>query len=160
MSRHDGRTGVIAAFSVLLALLLTVVKLPETLGVVRPAFILLVLAYWAQAAPRYAGLFVAWSLGLLLDVFYAGMLGQHALALVVSVYAVMRLRSALRMSPLWQQCLMLMVVVMLYEFILFWMDGVAGRSADPWYRWVPVLTTPLFWPPLHVFVQGLQGRRH
>ncbi len=160
MSRHDRRTDAIAAFSLLLGLLLSLVKLPETLGVVRPAFLLLVLAYWTQVAPRYAGLFAAWGLGLLLDVIYAGMLGQHALALVVSVYAVMRMRSALRMSPLWQQCLMLMVVVVLYEFILFWMDGVAGRSADPWYRWVPVLTTPLFWPLLHLLVQSLQGRRH
>ena len=159
MSRYDRRTDFIAAISLVLAVVLTLMKLPETLAVARPAFLLLVLAYWAQAAPRYAGLFVAWGLGLLLDVAYAGMIGQHALALVVSVYAVVRMRSALRMSPLWQQCLMLMVVVVLYEFILFWMDGVAGRSADPWYRWVPVLTTPLFWPPLHLLVQSLQGRR-
>ncbi len=150
----------LAALSVLLALLLTLVKLPDTLAVARPAFVLLVVAYWAQATPRHFGLFIAWAIGLTLDVALAGVLGQHALAMVLAAYAMMRIRGALRMSPMWQQCLMLLPVVVLYEFILFWMDGVAGRSADPWYRWVPVLTTPLFWPPFHLLVVSLQARRH
>lgn len=160
MSRYDRRTDVIAALTIVLAVMLTLLKLPDTLAVVRPAFVLLVLAYWTQAAPGRFGLFIGWGMGLVLDVASAGVIGQHALAMVVSIYVLMRMRGVLRMAPMWQQCLLLVVVVVLYEFILFWMDGVHGRSADPWYRWVPVLTTPLFWPLLHLLVQSLQGRRH
>ncbi|MGH8528448.1 MAG: rod shape-determining protein MreD [Nevskiales bacterium] len=159
MSRYDRRTDAIAAVTVLLALLLTLLKLPDTLAVTRPALVLLVLAYWTQAAPSRFGMFIAWGMGLVLDVATAGVLGQHALAMVVSIYVLMRMRGVLRMAPMWQQCLLLLLVVVLYEFVLFWMDGVAGRSADPWYRWVPVLTTPLFWPLFHLLVLNLQGRQ-
>jgi rod shape-determining protein MreD len=48
--------------------------------------------------------------------------------------------------PVWQQSVLLLPVFVLYEFVLFWIDGVAGAEVNQWWRWLPVLTTTVIWP--------------
>ena len=38
------------------------------------------------------------------------------------------------------------IVWLLYAFLMFWIDGATGHQADPWMRWLPVLTTGVSWP--------------
>lgn len=132
--------------SLLAALVLTVVPLPPALGVVRPAWVLLVVAYWNTTLPRQVGITVAWASGLFMDVLLVTVLGEHALALTLVSFCVLKLNGLLRTFPLWQQSLALLPVFILYEFVLFWIDGATGRSVDPLWRWAPVISTTLFWP--------------
>ena len=50
-----------------------------------------------------------------------------------------------------------LILLGLYEFILFWIDGVAGRTVPVIERWAPPLTGTLVWLVLLAFLD--RGRR-
>lgn len=142
--------------SLLLALLLQLIQLPELLAAARPLCVPLVLAYWALREPRISTLLPAFISGLLLDVLFGTTLGQHALALIAVVYIVERLRSIFILFPLWQATFALIPAWALYSFIMFWIDGVTRHQADDWLRWLPVLSTTLFWPLLFSVMEAMR----
>jgi rod shape-determining protein MreD len=104
---------------------------------------------------RRFGLLASWCAGLLLDVLSGSALGQHALAVVVCAFIVIKLNEFIRSYRIWQQALLFLPIFMLYEFILFWMDGLTGRSAEPLWRWAPVVSSTLLWPPLSLLLRRL-----
>jgi rod shape-determining protein MreD len=132
--------------SLLLALLLQLIRLPEALSAARPLWVALMIAYWALREPRISTLFTSFIVGLLLDVLFAAPLGQHALGLVVVVYLVERLRSIFVLFPLWQATFALIPVWTVFCFLMFWIDGATQHQANAWLRWLPILSTTLFWP--------------
>lgn len=132
--------------SMLLALLLQLVPLPDWLGAARPLWPALFLAYWALREPRISTLFSGFITGLALDVLFGTVLGQHALGLVLVVYFVERLRGIFVLFPLWQATFALIPVWAAYCFLMFWIDGSTQHQANVWLRWLPVLSTTLFWP--------------
>ncbi|HEY0975756.1 MAG TPA: rod shape-determining protein MreD [Solimonas sp.] len=132
--------------SMLLALLLQLVPLPDWLGAARPLWPALFLAYWALREPRISTLFSGFVTGLALDVLFGTVLGQHALGLVLVVYFVERLRGIFVLFPLWQATFALIPVWAAYCFLMFWIDGSTQHQANVWLRWLPVLSTTLFWP--------------
>jgi rod shape-determining protein MreD len=103
--------------------------------------------------PRRIGLFSCWLLGLLLDVLYGTPLGQHGLALVIGAFLIMRFSEYIRAYRLWQQGLLLLPIFLVYEFLLFWIDGLSGHVAEPLWRWAPAFTSALCWPPLCEFLR-------
>jgi rod shape-determining protein MreD len=130
----------------LLATILQLMQLPDAIAAWRPLWVPMVLAFWAYVSPRNVSLLLAWIVGLALDVLFNSVLGQHALGLVITVYAVTRMRKLLLVLPFWQTTLALIPVWALYAFLMFWIDGVREQQADPWMRWLPVATTALLWP--------------
>src|SRR5690606_5876884 len=116
----------------------------------------LILAYWALRESRVSTLFPAFLTGLMLDVLFGSALGQHALGLVVVVYIVERLRSIFILFPLWQATFALIPAWALYSFLMFWVDGATRHAADTWLRWLPVLSTTLFWPLLFSVMETLR----
>lgn len=148
MSSKDHYPGYVVILSLLLALVLNHMPLPGPLSAARPALVLLVAVYWTQFLPGAFGLIAALGLGLLADILTGSLLGQHAFAFVLVCYGISRLRDSLRMFPVWQQGLALVPLLIIYEFILFWVDGISGREADAVWRWLPVISTALCWPLL------------
>ncbi|MCZ8131872.1 MAG: rod shape-determining protein MreD [Steroidobacteraceae bacterium] len=140
--------------SSLVALLLSVLPLPQWLAWIRPDFLLLVVVWFALMAPRAGGLLFAFLAGLALDAFRGVVLGQHALAFVVVAYLVHRFHLRMRMFTLFQQSLFVLALLWLYQFLLFWIDGVTGHPVTDWMRWLPVLTGAMLWPVL----AGFMGR--
>jgi rod shape-determining protein MreD len=148
VSRKDHYPGYVIILSLLAALILSHMRLPEFLAAARPALVLLVAVYWTQFLPTAFGLVTALILGLILDILTGSLLGQHAFAFVLVCFVVAKLRDSMRMFPLWQQGLVLIPLLAIYEFILFWLDGISGRQADTMWRWLPVISTALCWPLL------------
>ena len=89
-------------------------------------WVAVVLLYWSVTAPRRFSLLTAFWMGIALDLLSGSLLGQHALALLVIVYIAERLHLLIRVFPLSQLGLTVLALLGLYEFILFWIDGVAG----------------------------------
>lgn len=146
------RTHLGLAASLLVALVLTLMPLPDAIAMARPAWALIVTGHWVLHFPQRYNLLLAWFVGLMLDSVMPGLLGQHALAMTAAIYLLLKLGKNFHESLLWQQMLLWVPLLVIYEFILFWMDGVNGRSADPAYRWLPALTTPLLWPLLQLIL--------
>ena len=129
-----------------LALALYVFPLPDAIVAFRPDWVPIVLIYWALVTPERFGLLTALWMGLALDTLSSALLGQHALALLVVVYLSLRFHLRIRVFPIWQMSMTVFAMLAIYEFVLFWVDGVAGRTVPYVERWGPVLTGGLLWP--------------
>ena len=132
----------------LIALVLTLLPLPTWLAIVRPEFLVLTVLYWSIQAPSAGGIGLGWCSGLALDAFQGPVLGEHALAVALVAYLGVHEHQRIRTKPLLQQSLMVFAVLVLYEFVLFAVDGWSGHPLTTPLRWVPVATGALVWPAL------------
>ncbi len=130
----------------LVALFLTVLPLPPWLAIARPAFLVLTVLYWSIAAPRAGGLALGFGSGLALDVFRGAVLGQHALALTTITYVAVREHQKIRSKPAFQQALIVLGALIVYEFIVFAIDGWMHQPATSPTRWIHALTGAILWP--------------
>jgi rod shape-determining protein MreD len=143
-------------FTVLLALFLSVVPVPAWFDAARPAFLVLTVLYWSIAVPRAGGLTLGWMAGLALDIFQGSLLGQHALALSLVTYLAVREHQKIRSKPVFQQSLIVMGLLFVYEFVVFAIDGWSGHVLFGPVRWLQTLTGAVLWP----LAAALLGRSH
>jgi len=136
--------------SLVLTLALVAVPLPDSVAPLRPDWVAVVLLYWSLMAPRHFSLLTAFWMGIALDTLSGALLGQNALALLVVVYLAEKFHLRLRVFPLSQLAITVFLLLGLYEFVLFWIDGMAGRTVPLMERWVPPLTGTLVWVLLYM----------
>lgn len=137
---------VLVIISLICALLLTLVPLPESAAPARPCFYAMTVMYWIATRQRLFGLIAAWLCGIVLDIILGTPFSEHGLAMAVAAYPIMKGRHLFWSFSLFQQALFVLPVFAIYEFALFWIDGVAGLAVDPLWRWLPVATSTLLWP--------------
>lgn len=134
------------AASLGVALVLVMLPLPAWATSIRPAFFVITVLFWALMQPLRFGISMAWCCGLLVDVLYGTPLGQHGLALAVAAYMTIKVRELMWIFPHWQQALVLLPILVVYEFILFWIDGILGYDVAPLQRWLPAIASAVIWP--------------
>ena len=139
-----------STLSLVATLALASAPLPDAIAPLRPDLVAVVLLYWSLMAPRHFSLLTAFWMGIALDTLSGALLGQNALALLVVVYLAERFHLRLRVFPLSQLAFTVLLLLGLYEFVLFWIDGVAGRTVPLVERWVPPLTGTLVWVALYM----------
>jgi rod shape-determining protein MreD len=137
-----------STLSLVATLALAAVPLPDSVAALRPDWVAVVLLYWSLMAPRQFSLLTAFWMGIALDTLSGALLGQNALALLVVVYLAEKFYLRLRVFPVSQLAITVLLLLGLYEFILFWIDGMAGRTVPLVERWVPPLTGTLVWVAL------------
>ena len=142
--------------TIIVALMLMIMPLPEVVEPFRPDWIALVLIFWAMQLPRSWGVVTAWCIGIVLDVAQGTLLGQHALALSVIVFVTIRLHLLMRVFPLIQLTATVFALLALYQFVLFWVNGVAGLSTASIHYWAPIVSGTLIWPFLYMFLSGVR----
>ncbi len=147
-------------FSIVVALMLSIAPLPNWAEPFRPTWVLLTLIYWAMTLPNKFSVGSAWIVGLVLDVAQGTLLGQHALALSLVIYVTVKFHLQLRQFPVLQLSATVFALLALYQFILFWINGVAGVNSPSITYWGPVIAGAIIWPALNVaFVGVLQRAR-
>ena len=156
IDRRAHRLPVIVA--IIIALMLTVVPLPERVEPFRPDWVALVLIYWAIMLPRSWSVGSAWIVGIILDVAQGTILGQHALALCCIVFVTVRFHLLMRVFPIQQLTATVFALLTLYQFILFWINGVAGLHTPLIDYWAPVITGTLVWPLAMILMSGMRMR--
>src|SRR5690554_5282907 len=104
--------------TLLFAILLMLVPIPDSLRYARPEWVAMTLIYWAMALPQRVSIGVAWLTGLVMDLITGGVLGIHAFAYALVIYLVGRLHLQLRQYPLWQQAFTILSLVFLVHFIV------------------------------------------
>ena len=135
-----------ALLTFVFALALTIMPLPTSIAPFRPEWVPLILIFWSLMSPERFSLLTAFWMGLFLDTLSGALLGQHALALVVVVFFTVRFHLRIRVFPIWQFGTTIVMLLVLYEFVLFWIDGVAGRTVPLAERWGPLIGSALVWP--------------
>jgi len=152
--KKQGGKVVFATF--VLAMILTIMPLPEFIRAYRPEWVALVLIYWCIATPTKVNIGIAWISGLCIDVLTGTLLGQHALALAVIAFVAVKLHKQIRVYPLWQQALSVFTMIALGQLLIVWIKGIVGESPQTWVYWAPSITSAIIWPWVFVFLRGLR----
>lgn len=155
-SLQQGTGAIVATFVV--AYILAIVPLPEWLMAARPAWVPLVLLYWVIAIPHRIGVVSAWCAGLFLDVLLGNVLGQNAMAMAVIAYVAYLLHLRIRVYPVWQQCLAILVMVGIYQLVALLIQR--SVSMMPWtmHYWLVSVVSALIWPWLLVLLTIVRRR--
>ncbi|GMU43537.1 MAG: rod shape-determining protein MreD [Xanthomonadales bacterium] len=141
------------------ALLFALLPLPTSLAVMKPMLLALVLAYFALEAPEVAGLGHAFLFGLAADVLYGGLLGEHALRMVILVYLTLRFRHRLRFFPIWQQAGAVFALLLNDRVLDLWIRLLSGSAWPPLLFWLSPPIGMAVWPWVFLLLDGLRLRR-
>jgi rod shape-determining protein MreD len=158
MSNARARRQLPVLITLLIAFMLMIAPMPPAAEPFRPDWLALVLVFWSMTVPRSYSVGIAWLLGIVLDVAQGTLLGQHALALCVIVYITVKFHLLMRVFPLSQLTATVFALLALYQFLLFWIYGVAGVTAPAVYYWGPVVAGTIAWPFLSILLSGLRYR--
>jgi len=152
--RHHG--GAVILFTFIVALVLTIIPLPEWGRYLRPDWAGLVLIYWCLALPDRVGVSSGWLLGLAVDLLTGSLLGQHAMSMALVAYLTLKFHQRVRLFPIWQQALTVLVLLMLHQLLALWISRMIGRPGVPWFFWAPSLLGMLIWPPVYAALRTLR----
>ncbi|MEO8305709.1 MAG: rod shape-determining protein MreD [Betaproteobacteria bacterium] len=126
----------------------------------KPDFVALLLLYWCIKEPRYIGIGIAWTIGLVMDVGDGTLFGQHALAYAFLAYATEYFRRRVLRFPLWQQAAQVAVLLGLCAALVLLVRYVGGASLPRWTYAVPPLVGALLWPVVTLAIQWSQRPQH
>lgn len=141
--------------SIILALALTIMPLSEEWKVWRPEWIAMTLIHWGLLLPKKISLLVAWFIGLLVDVIYGSILGQHALGYTLVLFMVLRMRPRLLVDSIFHQLFLLIIALGTYLLIKLWILGITGSTPEAWVYWYPVASSAIIWALYHYLLKYL-----
>lgn len=139
--------------TLILAMCLKIVPLPDMFALVNPDWVLLTLIYWALAVPDRVGIFHAWTFGLLTDVLTGRLIGQYALAYSLVIYLCLSLHRRLRQFPFVQQALFIFFCLLLSQLLLFFIKNIHSTAELKPTFWLPVLVGTLCWPLVYTVLR-------
>ncbi len=143
--------------SLALALVLSIIPLPELLEPLRPYWVAMVLIFWCLETQGIITLGAAFVLGLVLDLLSGSLLGMHALGLVILTYLVTRFRPRLRFFPPWQQALSVLALLINDRIIVLWIVSLRGDSMPAASYWLAPVVGMLVWPWLFLLLDRYRG---
>jgi len=152
------RNGWVIWASYLVGLLLSVAPMPDFMEVGRPMWLAMFVTYWILALPQRVSMTLTWLLGLAMDVLYGVLLGQHALTLTLIAFLMLTLQQRVRMFPLWQQSLVILVVFGLAQLVQLWLNALAGNRPPTLAFLLPALVSALLWPWVFTALRSLRLR--
>ena len=144
------------ALTILFAMMLMLMPLPDWAQPYRPEWLMLVLIYWCMALPNKVGVGIAWTLGLCVDVIQGALLGQHAIGFAIAAYIAIRFHQRVRNYPLHQQSLFVGMILLPYMSISLWILGILGEDPKSWLYWAPVVTSVLIWPWIYLVMRAIR----
>ena len=144
--------------SLALAMVLRIIPLPQPAFSFNPDWVLLFLIYWTMAVPERVGVGYAWCAGLSVDVLTARMLGQHALAYAVVAYLSVKWHQQLRLYPVYQQTLSVLLLSLLSQLLVFWTQNTKAASAIGLGYWLPSFAGAAIWPVILLALRHVRRR--
>ena len=140
------------------AFMLAIMPLPNWAVELRPEWVTLVLIYWAMTAPSNIGVTFAWFTGLLLDVSYGTLMGQHAIGMVLVIYVIHIQHQRLRVASLLQQAIVIFGLLFIKQLLILWVDGMLGRTPGSWLYFMPTVTSTVLWPWIYLILKNLERK--
>ena len=145
MSRRPS-TLVALPLSFFIAFLLMALPLPQAISYWRPELVMMVLVFWVLNEPGKVGVWVAFTLGLLLDVLMATTFGVHPFMLAVIAYLTRLSYRWVTVFSLWQTGGLVFALVLAGLIVKRILLGILGQGTDSLLYWAPALTSALVWP--------------
>lgn len=144
--------------SLLVALILMILPLPDWAQIYRPNWVALVLIYWSMALPKRVGLWFAFFCGILLDTSLGTLLGQHAMALVVIIFFNLNFHQRIRVLALPQQAIYVFALLLINQGAVAWVEGIMGRPTPLLAFFSAPLVGMLIWPWVFVILRDIRRK--
>ncbi len=144
--------------SLLVALILMILPLPETVQIYRPHWVALMLIYWSMAIPERIGLWFAFFSGIMVDVSQGTLLGQHALALIIIVYINLNFYQRIRVMSLAQQAMYVFGLLVMGQVVIVWVEGIMGRPTPILAFFAAPFVGMLIWPWIFVILRDIRRK--
>ena len=77
---------------------------------------------------------------------------------LIIAFVTVRFHLLMRVFPLQQLTATVFALLALYQFILFWINGVAGVNVALSHYWGPVIAGTLLWPIVMSVLSGIRMR--
>jgi len=158
MKASSFTTYTVIGLSLVVGIVLTIWPLAGTMNWLRPVWVLLIMLYWTTVVPNRAGIKLAWGIGLALDGLHGSLLGEHALAYLLTIYLANLIRNQILASPLWLQALMVLLLLLIYQLTIYLVQGFAGQIISSWQYWLASLTSATFWPIVFIILRMQKQR--
>ena len=152
----DGHGRLVILISLCIAMLLTILPMPEWARPFRPQWVSLVLLYWTIALPHRIGVGSGFVIGIVLDVLTGTLLGQHALGLSVVTFIAIQLHQRIRVFPFWQQSLGILVLLVIERLLALWVTGATRGETPGLVYWTVPLIGALLWPWIFVTLRTVR----
>jgi len=138
--------------TLMIAILLMILPLPDMLRLARPEFVVMALIYWTMALPQRVNIGVAWFTGLVMDITTGGQLGVHAFSYAMAVFMVARFHLQLRQYPLWQQAFTILSLVFLVHVV----SMLNAPLTSSWHIWMPAVVSTVLWPVVYAVLRKIR----
>lgn len=144
--------------SLIVALVLMILPLPDWVQMYRPNWIALVLIYWSMAMPKRVGLWVAFFTGVIVDTSQGTLLGQHTLALLIVVYINLNFYQRIRVLALAQQAFYVLFLLLINQVVIAWIEGIMGRPTPVLAFFGAPVVGMLIWPWVFVVLRDIRRK--
>lgn len=144
--------------SVFVALLLSIMPLPEALVPWRPEWLMLLIIFWGMHAPQWFGIWFALTLGLVLDVLLATPLGFYGLSAVVVMQLTRATERWKGVFSVRQTTLYLVLLVAVARGIHYVVLAMQNLTPDASIFFLPVLSSAMMWPTLLLLLKRWSQR--
>lgn len=142
--------------SVIVALILMLVQLPQSVFYFWPDWIALLVIYWALNEPDRFGPWMAFFIGTLLEVVFVRKFGVLGFGLASIAFVVNSTNQQLRVMSLWQQTILVGVFVGLFKVLTGWLYGLVTDFTITGEYWYSILGGMLVWPFMTILLNELR----
>lgn len=130
----------------LFAFILTALPVPVGLSGFKPVWVLLYILYIQFYLPQYIHALFLLLIGLCLDVLLSATLGEHAFALIFTIWLISEKSRRFEFFPISQQLLLVFLCCLIYQAIIFFIDAFQGYHYDIFPMLCSAFLSLLFWP--------------
>ena len=140
----------------IIALIVGAISLPTILEIVSPFWMLIFFIYWVISTDAKAIYLFALILGLLTDILQGSILGQNALALLISSAFIFNVKKSFYVSNLTTQQVYVFIASLIYLIALI-LTHIAIQGFN--FSWLIILspfTASIIWPVVRLFLAKLK----
>jgi len=142
---------------ILLSIILMVIPVPDVLDQYRLPWLSMTVIFFSIFNISLIGIISVWFSGLILDIMTGGLMGENALILAVLSYLSYRFRFQIRVYPMWQIMIVVLILLSLGVLIALWIDGVIGNMFFNIYDWINIGIAVLIWPIFMSVLEKMQS---
>lgn len=136
----------------LLVLMLSIIPLPSVLDVFRPLWGLMFILFIQLTMPSAFRLALLLWVGLMMDVLSMTVMGQHAVALILTAWLASHWARRFNFFSIQQQIILMMVLCFVYQSVLYFFDMILGYHASFLMYCAPMVSTTIVWLAVKPFV--------
>ncbi len=141
----------------LFALIISSIPASQILLEISPFWMLLFFIYWLINFPAKGRFFLALVLGVLIDILHGDILGQNALALILSSAFIVNVKQSFYVSNLSTQQVYVFSAASIYLSLILLVHILTQGFNFSYYLLITPLTSALFWPVIKL---ALSKYRH